>query len=263
MDYIPSNAQNSSSLDATLSLLRGTWAYDTFDKRIIIEFISDNEVYIDDTLRNYSITNDAFTVEIDNEEFVYHYKLSANILSVTDPDGEVESYEHKGSGYNEKYLSGSFLAFIDSTSDSYILFKKGYQFQLSVSENTTSTVRQTRKGYFRIEGNDIYLAFFDGTVETAYVRYRDEEDSITGVMYKRILYDKQYPDILIFPSPAFPPPEIPPSDPWPPIPDNPVTTPLPGKITDPKTKPSTGDKKRDDGSKRDGETTKSPGKKRS
>jgi YD repeat-containing protein len=255
-------AQTSFSYYITLSLLRGTWEYDTFDKRVTLEFLSDNEVYLLDTLCTYTISGDTLSVDIDGIEYNYNYKLNGNILTVTDPNGKVESYKHKYFGYNEKFLNGSFFSFKDTISDSYILFKNSYQFQLSIIDDTGKGARYTRKGYFRIDGNDIYLSFFNETIETVMVRYRDENDSVTGIIYKNSLYDKQYPDILT-PLPPLPPPEFPPYPPLPPspppphYPDPPIS---PENKTDPAPKPLDGGKKRDNGDKREKPTEKSPGK---
>ena len=253
---IPAEAQTSSSYDLMLSLLRGTWEHAKFNEKITIEFLSDTEVYLRDSLYTYSISDGAFLLEIRREEHAYTYSLEGNILTVTDPDGKSVPYKRADFGYYEKLLDGSFYTIEDTDDESSIIFKNFREFQLNASGNTNpDTDLRPLKGYYRVEGNDIYLTLIDETVEIARIRYRDENDTIIGITYKHQQYEKELPITYTDPGPEPPPPPPPP----PPQPD----PPLPPYITpDPKPVSPVRNGTRDDGPKRDVPKENRPGKKR-
>ncbi|MBI4811625.1 MAG: hypothetical protein HY800_09355, partial [Ignavibacteriales bacterium] len=189
------------------------------------------------------------------EEVEYRFSLDNDSLTLKYPNGSKVVYHHDAPGKEEKRLDGKFYTLFDSLSRHSIKFSDGVKFSVSkrIHDSSTSIRDDVREGLYRVESDNIYLAFNDGTIDTAEIFYRDYNGLVDGVVYHRKLYDKE---ILPYPPDPYPPyPFPPPPPPPPPLPPPPFPPPDDSVTKNPE-QPK--DKKRDDGSKRndDGEEKK-------
>lgn len=245
-----SKAQYLSSRDHVLSALRGTWEYHTYHDKWTLEFESDTHLLINDTVVNYSIGPGVIQIKSETEETEYRFSLNNDSLTLKYPNGSRITYHHDEPGNEEKLIDGKFYTFIDSLSRHSIKFSDGVKFSVSkrIHDSSTSIRDDVREGLYRVESDNIYLAFNDGTIDTAEILYRDYDGLVDGIVYHRRLYDKEIQSIPPYPPDPYPPyPFPPPPPPPPPLPPPPFPPPDDSVTKNPE-KPK--DDKRDNGSKR-------------
>jgi len=196
------NAQiaNSSSVDRSLTLLRGRWEYHTYDNKWKLEFKSDRRLLMNDSTVKYSLAAGAIRIERDNEAIEYPFAMRNDSLTLEYPGGKTLTYIHSNPGTEEMAVDGKFYAPIDSLHRNFMKFENALFYSLD-SKTDDGTLRSgSLEGIYRVQCNYIYLCPDDGSVDTAEIRY-DFNGDVNGIAYHRRLYDKEYQCILYAPPP--------------------------------------------------------------
>lgn len=213
------------SPDWTLSLLRGTWEYHTFEEKFTLLFNSDEKMIFNGADAEYAVTPKVLRIFTNDDEFEMSYTLTNDRLRLTDPDGHQITYERVDVGDEEQLLDGEFFLADDSSSvRDVIVFKQGRKFFIDAARN----------GLYRIVENTIILTSIDGTYDKAIIRFNDTEGMISVITYRDQVYQKESaanfqpnPPIAVYePLPPPIPEPVPEPFPWPdPYPDPPPCPP--------------------------------------
>ena len=203
-----------------LTALRGEWEYHTFDKKWLLYFQSDTRLIYNKMLSTYSLQPTLLTIKLNDEQFTYRYRLSGDILQLTSDNGTTIRLKHKAGGDFEEQIRGQFFNYPDSFSKLLISFRSHNEFSVSRRYIDTTFVESVDglMGKYRVEGNDIYLIFNDGTMDIAEIYDRDENKMPYSISFQNDIYEKDLPHeitpiILAFDPPPPPPPYPPPAPP--------------------------------------------------
>jgi hypothetical protein len=235
------------SVDRTLSLLRGSWQHHTYRQKWVLEFDSDTKMNIDFEAATYTIDSEEIRIELPDQNLSLRYTLGGDHLSITYPDGTWALFERENEGVQEERLDGPYFSASESTPGPFLTFNGGRYFSYrdwqsgqaeGDSEDPGAGERRsgvfTPDGVYRVEGEFIILAFYDGEVSEASVRRRDPDGNIVEIVFDGRYFGK---DQLFFIPPIPPvvdeiPPVIfpvPPEPPMPPGPDRPLVPPSGGE----------------------------------
>ncbi len=215
----------------TLSLLRGTWECPTYDEVYRLVFMSDSKLEVNGIQHSYSLQQNNLHVSNDEETEFLAFEIRSSQLLITYPEGNQRKFTKKKFGPGEQQLVGAFYP-----SDDTSWFASCLQFfddmKFTLTEPSTGTTKNPsitfskRNGFFRVEENEIVLAYDDGNIAKALIRFRTSDGMIDGLIFKSRLFDREllfanepHKDSIIYPSPgpnphppclscpAYPPPE--------------------------------------------------------
>jgi hypothetical protein len=229
--------QTPHSTDWTLSMLRGSWEYHTFDEKWTLDFESDHNLVIDRNDAQYTLLPGTIRVKTENDSTEYTYTLNGSELTLQLPDGSERTYKKSGDGSAEQTVTGVLYAAIDST---------GRKARLSFDGNHTFALADEigeDAGIYRVEGSAIYLTLNDSTTYTTQIRSWNSDGSLDEIAFDGRLYASEKPvvetepvqtTIVYLPSPE---PPMPPPQPEPPYPIPPPRPPRPPYPTPPPAPP--------------------------
>lgn len=176
--------------DATLALLRGTWQYHTYEDRWTLEFRSDTEIFIDGSPARYALVGDLIHFTNSKTDTEYRYKLLDDHLEITYSSGDRRTYSRAGDGRSERFAEGIYYAVVDTDGlGKVISLKNGKEAFLSPVDKLSSAIQ----GVYRVEGNDLLLTFDDGRTEMLAIRIREEDRTVTSIMFRNELYEREFP----------------------------------------------------------------------
>jgi hypothetical protein len=204
----------SHSSDWTLSMLRGSWEYHTFDDKWTLDFQSDHNLVFDRNDAGYSLLPGSLRIMNESDTTDYPYALNGNKLTLQLPGGSERTYNKKSNGAVEQMVSGNLYATIDSTGRKAHLFFDGSRaFSLAdeIGEGT---------GLYRVEGSTIFLALNDTTTYSTQIRSWNSDGSLGELVFEDRLYASERPvveaepvrPIVVYvpgPEPPMPPPDPP------------------------------------------------------
>jgi hypothetical protein len=219
---LPSPGQTRQSQAWLLASLRGEWEVHTIRQRWTISFLNDHEALVNHVPVQYLLLPGGVRFEGEGEVTEYRMVLRDNSLSLSDADGHVRLYKRVGPGRAEHELSGRFYS--AGGSDDVLTFDgdRTVRIALDSSEDIPA-------GRYRVEGETILICWKDGDPDEASIRYRDEDETVTGIIYDGRLFELELPIVAQDPSPIivwYPRPDPFPSPPRP-HPGGPHPTPPP------------------------------------
>jgi hypothetical protein len=180
-------AQTEHSSDWTLSMLRGSWNFHTFEEKWTLDFQSDHSIIIDRNDARYTLLPGSILVNTGNDFINYPYKLDGNKLTLRLPDGSERTYRKTGDGEAEQKVKGVLYAAIDSTDKkAHLSFDGKHTFGLTdeVSEDV---------GAYRVEGNAIILALNDTTTYTTQIQSWNGKGRLDEVAFDGRIYATEKP----------------------------------------------------------------------
>jgi hypothetical protein len=249
-------SQTSIEEHRTLSLLRGSWEYATYEELSSIVFHSDSKLEIDKASFTYSIQKNELLLLTQNGTEHYQFNIQNDELSLLYPDGTKRKYSRKEFGEAEKQLIGRFYTSSETTSTASCLqFYEDMKFAFTEPTENSSGKFSNRDGYYRVEDNSIILAFTDGTIDEALIRFHTSDGMVDGLFFRDKLFDRELKPVIIveYPPPSFPgPPPPPPCLNCPSPPPHPRPEPIP--IPVPVHLQPVENKRRDFGTTRDAST---------
>jgi hypothetical protein len=175
------------SSDWTLSMLRGSWKFHTFEDKWTLVFESDHNLIIDRNDARYTLLPGSIRVTTNNDSTDYPYALDGNKLTLQLPDGSARTYKKTGDGEAEQKVKGILYAEIDSTGDkAHLSFDGKHSFQLTdeVGEDI---------GAYRVEGSAIILALNDTTSYTTQIKSWNDNGRLDEVAFDGRLYASEKP----------------------------------------------------------------------
>jgi hypothetical protein len=181
------SSQVTHSSDWTLSMLRGSWTYHTFDEKWTLVFKSDHNLIIDRNDAQYTLLPGAIRVKAGDDSTEYPYTLNGNKLTLQLPDGSERTYKKNGDGETEHNVKGILYAEIDSTGrKAHLSFDGEHTFALTdeVGEDI---------GTYRVEGSTIVLTLNDTTTYTTQIRSWNGNGSLDEVAFDGRLYATEKP----------------------------------------------------------------------
>jgi hypothetical protein len=181
--------QTPHSSDWTLSMLRGSWEFHTFEDKWTLDFQSDHNLVIDQNDANYTLLPGTIRVKNENDSTDYPYMLNGSELTLQLPDGSERTYKKSGEGSAEQAVKGLLYATIDST---------GRKARLSFDGNHTFALTDEigeDAGIYRVEGSAIYLSLNDTTTYTTQIRSWNSDGSLDEIAFDGRLYASEKPVI--------------------------------------------------------------------
>lgn len=254
------NSQDEQSLQWKLSRLRGMWETHTYKDKFRIAFISDRKMVYDRREADYELDQREMRIHSEDGELSYSYTILNDNLLLVDPAGKEMRLKRELCGINERDLIGEYFTGYDlKDCEQQLSFNEDGTFNYSKQCRASNTDSITgseevrfvdvdrRDGFYRVENAFVILDFGNQLVGKAVLRYRDEDNKITGIAFSGKIFDRErhvyYADgPVIDPIPPPPPPcywcrdpPPPPPQPWPDPPCDPPsggpipTQPLPGR----------------------------------
>ena len=179
------SAQDSTLMNWDLSRLRGNWQFHTFDDKWTLNFESDHNLVFDRDDAQYVWTPGALRIRVDKDEEVYPYKITNDELALTLPDGSTRTYKKTDAGDAEQSVHARFTTLPDSSKFAWqVTFDGKGVFALHDSIGND-------RGLYRVEGNMVILTFEDNSVDEAQVRFRDEDNKVSGILLDDRLYESK------------------------------------------------------------------------
>jgi hypothetical protein len=210
--YLGEAGQQSKS---TKGMLLGSWKCQGSGGASSLIFESKNRLVFNGEAASYSLAPGAIRVQGDYGPVDYGYSLKGNTLYVSFPDGSRmqclktgtaeagQGGAKAGAGAGKAgYLRGMLCSWSGSSSSasSYsrstrVAFDGQGGFRYSSESSFSSSAgqaysggRPANSGTYRIDGNNVYLTFSDGTTGTAQIHMRQSNGAITELMFKGQLY---------------------------------------------------------------------------
>jgi hypothetical protein len=179
--------QAAHSSDWTLSMLRGSWEYHTFEDKWTLVFESDHNLVIDKNVARYTLLGESIRVISGNDTTDYQYALDGSKLTLRMPDGSERTYKKAGDGNAEQAVAGVLYATIDSTGrKARISFDGSHTF--SLADEIGDGI-----GMYRVEGSTIILALNDTTTYTTQIRSWNADGSLDELSFDGRLYASEKP----------------------------------------------------------------------
>jgi hypothetical protein len=186
-------AQDSYSFDWELSQLRGSWEYHTFRDKWSLVFECDHKMLFDREPVDYTLIPGAIRVQDGSGSTDYPYRISAEGLTLTLPDGSDRTYRNTSPGEAEKGVFGTMYAPRNGSSPrDQVSFDGDHLFVYQSLQSGNGSPVESR-GVYRVEADVVVLAFYDSTTLEAKVHYRDEDGSITSITLGDRLFANEDP----------------------------------------------------------------------
>jgi len=205
---------------STKGTLIGSWKCQGSSGTSSLIFESKNRLVFNGEAASYRLAPGAIRVQGDYGPVDYGYSLKGNTLHVSFPDGSRmqclktgtdetgRSAANAGAGAGKAdagkawHLKGMLCSWAGSSSSSSsysrstrVAFDGQGGFRYSSESSFSSGAgqaygggRPANSGTYRIDGNNVYLTFSDGTTGTAQVHMRQSNGTITEIMYRGQLY---------------------------------------------------------------------------
>lgn len=273
------DAQESQTVDHELSVLRGTWETHSYRDKFTFTFLSDKKMVYDRRDAEYNVYPLKMRIHSETGDLVYTYNVQNEKLVLTDAFGREMSLNRERFGLYEHDCVGEYFFRYDTSGCEELLIMNDngaftYSKQCKVMESDSGANNANDKivdiyrqnGVYRVEDTFVVLAFDDGRVRQAIVRFRDRDDNVTGIVFNGKIFEKEFVDKFFtyeptdgyFPPlspPGYPEPRPPPPPPHPPplpppYPDPPFCPPAGGYPTTPSPPPPPERPHRDTGSTR-------------
>ncbi|MBI5215569.1 MAG: hypothetical protein HY960_07425 [Ignavibacteriae bacterium] len=191
---IASTVQSQTSFEEQrlLTLLRGEWEYPTFEEVHTFRFLSDTKIEVDGLPQSYSLSQNSIRISDEGENNDFLCSIERNRLLVTYPDGVQRKFNRKKFGEVEQLCVGAFYPSEDTSwFASCLQFYDDMKFTLTEpTENSTSNFSR-RDGYFRAEDKSVILAFDDGEIEQAFIRFHSSDGLVDGLLFREKLFDRE------------------------------------------------------------------------
>ncbi len=193
-------------LDGTLTRLRGTWDYHTYDEKWTLEFDCDHKMVIDRQPADYSLTPDTLRIQGNDGSAAYPYRLAGDKLTLVLPDGSERTYHKSGSGSAEESLNGNYFAAGDSASSIESMSFDGDQ--TVVLYGMVSGQPASMKGIYRVEVDMAVLTFGDTASYEAPIQSRKDNGTVRGLTFDNQLFQLDEPAPQVQPAASTPSPII-------------------------------------------------------
>ncbi|MFI5252492.1 MAG: hypothetical protein ACHQQQ_08705 [Bacteroidota bacterium] len=182
-------SQTAHSSDWTLSMLRGSWEFHTFEDKWTLVFESDHNLIIDRNDANYALLPGSIRVTTGNESTEYPYTLTGSNLTLRLPDGSDRTYKKTGDGDAEATVKGIVYATIDSTMrKAHLSFDGNHTFSIAdeIGEDA---------GIYRVEGSTIYLTLNDTTTYATQIRSWNDDGSLDEIVFDGRIFVSEKPAV--------------------------------------------------------------------
>ncbi|MCF8243362.1 MAG: hypothetical protein K9J16_18455 [Melioribacteraceae bacterium] len=207
--------------------LKGKWTANNYGEVYSLEILSGSKMIFNGEQIDYQVFNNAFVISDDYDVYYYPFRLEGEKLYVTFPEGDEVVFsqgsaelpaqkgitQNTGASGSEIYLQGRLCSYSSSSSSTgsysttYWTFfdgKGNFQYGSGSSYSGSSSDQYGNEtmnyggvnqgdastGAYRIEGNKVMLTFPDGTSGAAEIYMRQNDGSITEIMYNGTLYGK-------------------------------------------------------------------------
>ena len=197
-------AQESYAYDWELSQLRGSWEYHTFRDKWSLVFECDHKMLFDREAADYSLVPGAIRIQDGSGSTDYPYRISAEGLTLTLPDGSERTYKNTDPGEAERGVFGTMYGSKNGSAPrENISFDGDHLFVYHSLQSGSTGPGETgaignaglveTRGVYRVEADVVVLAFYDSTTLEAKVHYRDDDGSITSITLGDRLFANEEP----------------------------------------------------------------------